>query len=277
MSRPPRGARFPLGLDHVHGTAAPRRPAERAEPRDLLRPQRPLAHAARDAARQAPPAGLGLDSAAVRARMVERLRAEGIGCEPVLQAFGRVERHRFVDSALATQAYEDTSLPIGHGQTISKPSVVARMLALLFESERARAAGALGRVLEIGTGCGYQAALLSLLARGVLSIERVQPLHDKARLHLHGWRQGDVRLVYGDGRLGHAPWAPYDHIVAAAGGDALPPAWLEQLAIGGRLVAPMQDARAGGQVLLVIDRTADGWREQRVGAVHFVPLKSGRE
>ena len=277
MSRPPRGARFPLGLDHVHGTAAPRRPAERAEPRDLLRPQRPLAHAARDAARQAPPAGLGLDSAAVRARMVERLRAEGIGCEPVLQAFGRVERHRFVDSALATQAYEDTSLPIGLSQTISKPSVVARMLALLFESERARAAGALGRVLEIGTGCGYQAALLSLLARGVLSIERVQPLHDKARLHLHGWRQGDVRLVYGDGRLGHAPWAPYDHIVAAAGGDALPPAWLEQLAIGGRLVAPMQDARAGGQVLLVIDRTADGWREQRVGAVHFVPLKSGRE
>jgi protein-L-isoaspartate(D-aspartate) O-methyltransferase len=277
VSRPPRGARFPLGLDHVHGTAAPRRPAERAEPRDLLRPQRPLAHAARDAARQAAPAGLGLDSAAVRARMVERLRAEGIGCEPVLQAFGRVERHRFVDSALATQAYEDTSLPIGHGQTISKPSVVARMLALLFESERARAAGALGRVLEIGTGCGYQAALLSLLARGVLSIERVQPLHDKARLHLHGWRQGDVRLVYGDGRLGHAPWAPYDHIVAAAGGDALPPAWLEQLAIGGRLVAPMQDARAGGQVLLVIDRTADGWREQRVGAVHFVPLKSGRE
>lgn len=277
MSRSPRGARFPLGLDHVHGTAAPRRAAERAEPRDLLRPQRPLAQAARDAARQAAPAGLGLDSAAVRARMVERLRAEGIGCEPVLKAFAGVERHRFVDSALATQAYEDTSLPIGHGQTISKPSVVARMLALLFESERARAAGALGRVLEIGTGCGYQAALLSLLARGVLSIERVRPLHDKARLHLHGWRQGDVRLVYGDGRLGHAPWAPYDHIVAAAGGDALPPAWLEQLAVGGRLVAPMQDARAGGQVLLVIDRTADGWREQRVGAVHFVPLKSGRE
>lgn len=277
MSRPPRGARFPLGLDHVHGAGTPRRPAERAEPRELLRPQRPLAHAARDAARQATPAGLGLDSAVVRARMVERLRAEGMVCEPVLQAFGRVERHRFVDTALATQAYEDTSLPIGHGQTISKPSVVARMLSLLFESETARAAGSLGRVLEIGTGCGYQTALLSLLARGVLSIERVRPLHDKARAHLHGWRQGDVRLVYGDGRLGHAPWAPYDHIVAAAGGDALPPAWLEQLAVGGRLVAPMQDARAGGQVLLVIDRTADGWREQRVGAVHFVPLKSGRE
>ena len=273
MSRPPRGARFPLGLDHLHGAPAP----ARAEARELLRPQRPLAQAARDALRQGAPAGLGLDSSAVRARMVERLRADGIGCEPVLQAFGRVERHRFVDTALATQAYEDTSLPIGHGQTISKPSVVARMLSLLFESERARAAGTLGRVLEIGTGCGYQAALLSLLARGVLSIERLRPLHDKARLHLHGWRQGDVRLVHGDGRLGHAPWAPYDHIVAAAGGDALPPAWLEQLAVGGRLVAPMQDARAGGQVLVVVDRTADGWREQRVGAVHFVPLKSGRE
>jgi protein-L-isoaspartate(D-aspartate) O-methyltransferase len=277
VSRPPRGARFPLGLDHVHGTATPRRPAERAEPRELLRPQRPLAHAAREAVRQATPAGLGLDSAAVRVRMVERLRAEGVACEPVLQAFGRVERHRFVDTALATQAYEDTSLPIGHGQTISKPSVVARMLSLLFESETARRGATLGRVLEVGTGCGYQTALLSLLARSVLSIERVRPLHEKARAHLHGWRQGDVRLVYGDGRLGHAPWAPYDHIVAAAGGDALPPAWLEQLAVGGRLVAPMEDARAGGQVLLVVDRTAEGWREQRVGAVHFVPLKSGRE
>jgi protein-L-isoaspartate(D-aspartate) O-methyltransferase len=277
VSRPPRAARFPLGLDHVHGATAPGRQPERAEARDLLRPQRLLAQAARDALRQAAPAGLGLDSAAVRARMVERLRADGIGCEPVLQAFGRVERHRFVDTALATQAYEDTSLPIGLGQTISKPSVVARMLSLLFESDCARGSGTLGRVLEIGTGCGYQAAVLSLLARGVLSVERLRPLHDKARLHLHGWRQGDVRLVHGDGRLGHAPWAPYDHIVAAAGGDALPPAWLEQLAVGGRLVAPMQDARAGGQVLVVVDRTADGWREQRVGAVHFVPLKSGRE
>lgn len=271
MNKPARGARFPLGLDHVHGSGRSR---PQPEP---LRPQRPLAHAASHATRQATPSGLGMDSAAVRARMVERLRADGIGTEAVLQAFGRVERHRFVDTALATQAYEDTSLPIGHGQTISKPSVVARMLALLHESASARAAGHLGRVLEIGTGCGYQTALLSLLSRGVLSIERVRPLHDKARVHLHGWRQGDVRLVYGDGRLGHGPWAPYQHIVAAAGGDALPQAWLDQLDVGGRLVAPMQDDRAGGQVLLVLDRTADGWREQRIGAVHFVPLKSGRE
>ena len=276
MSRQPRGARFPLGLDHLGSSTGARR-VERVEARELLRPQRPLEHAARDAVRQAAPRGLGLDSAAVRTRMVERLRADGIACEPVLQAFGRVERHRFVDTALATQAYEDTSLPIGHGQTISKPSVVARMLALLFDSDEARASGSLGRVLEIGTGCGYQTALLSLMSRGVLSIERLRPLHDKARQHLHAWPAGDVRLVHGDGRVGHGPWAPYQHIVAAAGGDAVPPAWLEQLAVGGRLVAPMQDDRAGGQVLVVVDRTADGWREQRVGAVHFVPLKFGRE
>ena len=265
MSKP---SRFPLGLDKLGPSTKPRG--------GLLRPQRPLAHAAREALRQTAPGGIGLDSAAVRARMVQRLRADGVACEPVLHAFLQVERHRFVDTALATQAYEDTALPIGHGQTISKPSVVARMLALLFESEAARTSGSLGRVLEIGTGCGYQAALLSLLARGVLSIERLGPLHEKARSHLQGWPAGDLRLIHGDGRLGHAPWAPYQHIVAAAGGDDLPQAWLDQLAPGGRLVAPMHDATAGGQVLVVVDRTDSGWREQRVGAVHFVPLKSGR-
>lgn len=285
MSRSPRAARFPLGLDRMpagvatRAAAVPPPPAPGqapAPPRELLRPQRPLAEAARDALRRAPPVGLGLDSAVVRARMVERLRAEGLACEAVLLALGRVERHRFVDTALATQAYEDTSLPIGHGQTISKPSVVARMLSLLHDSERARERGTLGRVLEIGTGCGYQAALLSLLARSVLSIERLRPLHEKAQAHLQAWPHGDLRLVHGDGRLGHAPWAPYDHVIAAAGGDALPQAWLDQLAIGGRLVAPVHDARCGGQVLLVVDRSASGWREQRLGAVHFVPLKSGR-
>ncbi len=274
-STPPRTPRFPLGLDTVQGGAARR--TETGPTRELLRPQRPLDHMARETARVSAPRGLGLDSDAVRTRMVQRLRAGGVGNEAVLQAFAQVERHRFVDTALATQAYEDTSLPIGLGQTISKPSVVARMLALLFDSAAAREAGHLGRVLEIGTGCGYQAALLSLLARGVLSIERLRPLHDKARLNLHGWRQGDLRLVHGDGRLGHGPWAPYQHIIAAAGGDDLPPAWREQLAVGGRLVAPMQDAAAGGQVLLVLDRLETGWREQRLGAVHFVPLKSGRE
>lgn len=277
--RPPR-ARFPAGLDRLAADAGVRRLVSgegTGAPREPLRPQRPLAQAAQDAQRQVRAAGIGMDSAAVRVRMVERLGREGVVCEPVLQAMARVERHRFVDTALVSQAYEDTSLPIGHGQTISKPSVVARMLSLLHESERAREQGSLGRVLEIGTGCGYQAALLSLMARGVLSIERLRPLHEKARAHLQGWRHGDLRLIHGDGRLGHAPWAPYDHIVAAAGGEELPAAWLEQLAVGGRLVAPVRDARSGAQVLVVVDRSASGWREQRHGAVHFVPLKSGRE
>ncbi len=260
--------RFPVALDRMQR-------GPRSAGAEVLRPQRPLHEAAQDAARRVTPSGLGLDSQAVRERMVARLRADGIRNEAVLQAFASVQRHRFVDSALANQAYEDTSLPIGLGQTISKPSVVARMLSLLFEGERASASGRLGRVLEIGTGCGYQTALLGLLASQVLSVERLKPLHEKARENLAGWRGGDLRLVWGDGRLGHAPRAPFDAIIAAAGGDDLPPAWTEQLAEGGRLVAPMHDAAAGGQVLLVIDKRTDGLRRQVHDAVHFVPLKSG--
>jgi protein-L-isoaspartate(D-aspartate) O-methyltransferase len=267
MTRTP-GARFPAGLK-------PASPATRTPAATVLRPQRPLHEAARDAAPRAAPSGIGLDSAAVRDRMVARLHADGMRCQPVLEAFARVPRHCFVDSALAGQAYEDTSLPIGHQQTISKPSVVARMLSLLFDGDSARASGSLGRTLEVGTGCGYQTALLALLGSHVLSIERLKPLHDKARLNLADWRAGDVRLVYGDGRLGHAPRAPYDSIVAAAGGDDMPVAWLEQLAVGGRLVAPLHDAAAGGQVLVVIDRRSDGLHRRVHDAVHFVPLKSG--
>jgi protein-L-isoaspartate(D-aspartate) O-methyltransferase len=267
-----RASRFPVPLDRVQGRARP-------DAADVLRPQRPLQHAAETAAKEAAghgaPSGLGLDSAAVRQRMVQRLRADGIRHDGVLQAFASVERHSFVDTALATQAYEDTSLPIGQSQTISKPSVVARMLSLLFEGEGARAQGHLGRVLEVGTGCGYQAALLTLLARSVVSVERLKGLHDKARENLASHRSGDLRLVYGDGRLGHAPRAPYDSIVAAAGGEDLPQAWLDQLAVGGRLVAPMHEAARGGQVLLVVDRQPDGLVRQWHDAVHFVPLKSG--
>ncbi len=266
MSKSP--GRFPVGLDRLQGGGRP----PHAE---LLRPQRPLHDAAQDASRRSTPSGLGLDSQAVRERMVARLRADGLRCEPVLQAFSRVPRHRFVDSALATQAYEDTSLPIGLQQTISKPSVVARMLALLHEGDHALATGRLGRVLEIGTGCGYQTALLALLGSRVLSVERLKPLHDKARDNLADWRQGDVRLVHGDGRIGHAPRAPFDSIIAAAGGNDLPDAWTEQLAEGGRLVAPMHDAASGGQVLVVIDKRAGSLRRQLLDAVHFVPLKSG--
>ncbi len=216
----------------------------------------------------------GLDSASFRARMVERVRQDGCTDAEVLRVFGEVPRHLFVDPALVSQAYEDTSLPIGLGQTISKPSVVARMLALL----RARPGGPmLTRVLEIGTGCGYQAALLCALARNVYSIERLKGLHDKARENLAPIRPANLRLIFGDGRLGHGPNAPYDGIISAAGGLGIPPAWLEQLAPGGRLVAPVQSEHAPNeQVLIVVDRMLDGrWVEQRHESVRFVPLESG--
>ena len=271
MTRPARSGRFPVGLDLAQGAAT------RQTSSTVLRPQRPLRQAAEDAVRTGTPSGLGLDSAAVRQRMVERLRADGVNNDLVLRAFAAVERHRFVDSALANQAYEDTSLPIGLQQTISKPSVVARMLSLLFDSAHAREHGNLGRVLEIGTGCGYQAALLAQLAQGVVSIERIKPLHDKARAHLDFMRHVDLQLLHGDGRLGHATRAPYQSIVAAAGGDELPEAWLQQLALGGRLVAPLHEASRGGQVLLVVDRRAEGLSRLWLDAVHFVPLKSGIE
>lgn len=309
---PPREARtsrFPLGLDQVGrqpgaaarpaagkpgapaapsaATAVAKAVATAAAPaagagmpslpsapvRSLIRPQRLLHEAARDAARHAAPQGLGMDSAQVRHRMVERLQRGGLRHERVSEAFRQVPRHLFVDTALATQAYEDTSLPIGHGQTISKPSVVARMVELLFDSAQARACGHLGRTLEVGTGCGYQTALLALLAQRVVSIERLKPLHDKARQHLAAWPLNHVRLLHGDGMLGQATHGPYDSIIAAAGGEHLPPAWLDQLAVGGRLVAPLQRGR--GQVLLVVDRQEKGCVHTEHEAVLFVPLKSG--
>ncbi|WP_296910826.1 protein-L-isoaspartate(D-aspartate) O-methyltransferase [Polaromonas sp.] len=215
---------------------------------------------------------VGLDSQAVRARMLRKLAAQGVCDAQVLAAMGAVERHRFVDSALANQAYEDTSLPIGLGQTISKPNVVARMLELLRHG--AGASGKLGRVLEIGTGCGYQAALLSHLASEVYSIERLRGLHDKARENLRTLRLANVHLLFGDGMIGYAKGAPYAAIIAAAGGQAIPPAWIEQLAMGGRLVAPLQSAN-GAQALVVVDKTPQGIRQTLLEAVHFVPLKSG--
>jgi len=217
------------------------------------------------------PQGIGLDSGAVRQRMVDKLAALGVRDAAVLQAITLVERHRFVDSALANQAYEDTSLPIGLGQTISKPSVVARMAELLRNGSSAK----LGRVLEIGTGCGYQAAVLSHLASEVYSIERLRGLHDKARANLRDLFLPNVHLLFGDGMLGFPNGAPYAGIIAAAGGEAIPPAWLEQLAPGGRLVAPVAGNAAGEQVLMVVDKTPQGLRQTVLEAVHFVPLKSG--
>ena len=294
-----RAARFPLRLDELSSRvkdarpqitaaaepvndAAPKLRATAAAARSVLRPQRPVEHAHADAARRGAPSGLGLDSADVRKRMAQRLRGAGVTSEAVLNAMATVPRHLFVDAALVTQAYEDTSLPIGHGQTISKPSVVARMIELLLQGASARgapAAAPLGRVLEIGTGCGYQAALLCRLASSVVSIERVRGLHDKARALTAPLRQHQLRLVYGDGMHGHAPRAPYDSIIAAASGNAIPEAWLAQLAVGGRLIAPVAAGGGAGangaQALVVVDRHEHGCERSVHEAVQFVPLKSG--
>lgn len=222
------------------------------------------------------PSGLGLDSHAVRARMVQKLAAQGVTDPQVLAAMGQVERHRFVDSALVNQAYEDTSLPIGLGQTISKPNVVARMLELLMRAGGVGEGhkGKLGRVLEIGTGCGYQAAVLAHLAQEVYSIERLRGLHDKARDNLRPLRLPNVHLMFGDGMIGYAKGAPYAAIISAAGGEAIPATWIDQLAMGGRLVAPLQSAN-GTQALVVVDKTPQGVKQTLLEAVHFVPLKSG--
>jgi protein-L-isoaspartate(D-aspartate) O-methyltransferase len=253
-----------------------RRPAFPARMEHVARgnaPGQPLARAAAPAVIPSP-GGVGLDSQAVRARMVQKLAAQGISDAQVLAAMGAVERHRFVDTALVNQAYEDTSLPIGLGQTISKPNVVARMIELLLAGRR-DASGKLGRVLDIGTGCGYQAAVLSWVASEVYSIERLRGLHDKARENLRHFRLANVHLLFGDGMAGYAKGAPYAGIIAAAGGEAVPQAWTQQLAVGGRIVAPITTA-AGQQALVVIEKKNEWELQQSVlEAVHFVPLKSG--
>ena len=215
-------------------------------------------------------AGLGLVSAAVRMRMVRRIAETGVQDPVVLEAMGRIERHRFVESALVGQAYEDTSLPIGWGQTISKPNVVARMIELL----RGGISGRLGRVLEIGTGCGYQAAVLSQVASEVYSLERLKGLHERARENLRTLRLPNVHLLFGDGRLGYPSGAPYAGIISAAGGEHLPQAWLDQLAVGARLVAPTV-TDSGHQALVLVEKTPAGLRKSVHEPVHFVPLKSG--
>jgi protein-L-isoaspartate(D-aspartate) O-methyltransferase len=211
-----------------------------------------------------------LTSERVRERMVERLRANGITDSRVLAAMSVVPRHMFVDPGLAAQAYEDAALPIGHHQTISKPSVVARMIELV-------AAGrTLKNVLEIGTGCGYQAAVLSQVATDVYSIERIRPLSERAKLNLRPLRVPNIRLHYGDGRLGLPAAAPFDAIVIACAGLDVPQALLDQLAVGGRLVAPVGSQTAQAQILTLVERVSPTqWRESQLDRVFFVPLKSG--
>lgn len=220
--------------------------------------------------------GLG-NAAAMRARMVQQLQAEGLQDQRVAQAMLAVERHCFVDSALLNQAYLDTSLPIGLQQTISKPGVVARMIELLLSSPamlRESRDARLGRVLEVGTGCGYQASVLSHVASEVYSIERLKGLHEKARGNLRPFRIPNIHLLLGDGMLGFESGAPYAGIIAAAGGQAIPQAWVDQVAMGGRIVAPMATG-PHSQVLVVLDKTANGLQQTVLEPVFFVPLKSG--
>ena len=211
--------------------------------------------------------GIGMTSQRTRMRMVERLRGQGIRDEVVLSVMGEVPRHLFVDEALASRAYEDISLPLGFGQTISSPYTVARM------SELARGGGALNRVLEIGTGCGYQAAVLARLAKEVYSIERVAGLLAKARKHFREVRLPNVRLRHGDGHAGMPEVAPFDAIVMTAAATHVPRELMDQLAVGGKMIVPM--ALAGEQRLCVIERSPHGYVEKKMDVVKFVPLLPG--
>lgn len=208
-----------------------------------------------------------LGSEAVRRAMVQRIARQGVRDELVLAAMEAVPRHLFIEPALISQAYIDASIPIGHQQTISQPYIVARMIEVLRSGQN------LQRVLEIGTGCGYQAAVLSCLASEVYSIERIKPLHELAKNNLRPLRIANIRLQHGDGMQGLPQVAPFDGIILAAAGLEVPSALLEQLAIGGRLVAPVGGRQ---QVLQLVQRTGKSeWTSQTLEDCHFVPLCSG--
>lgn len=212
--------------------------------------------------------GLGMTSQRARDRMIERLRSDGgIRDERVLNAMRLLPRHLFIDEALASRAYEDTALPIGHGQTISQPWVVARMTEALLEF------GQPGRVLEIGTGSGFQAALLAMLVDEVYSVERIDELLRQARRRLRRLGFAKVRCRHDDGKIGWPDAAPFDAIIVTAGAQAVDTALIAQLAPGGVLVAPV-GARSGQQ-LLRLRRTEDGLSEEQLAAVVFVPLLPG--
>ncbi|MFL9923471.1 protein-L-isoaspartate(D-aspartate) O-methyltransferase [Herbaspirillum lusitanum] len=209
-------------------------------------------------------------SEAVRKAMVARVAKQGVKDALVLAAMEAVPRHMFMEPGLSSQAYIDASLPIGHHQTISQPYIVARMIELMRDNKNG---GRLERVLEIGTGCGYQAAVLSRVAKEVYSIERIKPLHELAKTNLRPLRIANIRLHYGDGMLGLPQVAPFDGIILAAAGLEVPQALLEQLAIGGRLVAPVGGRQ---QVLELIERVGKfEWTSTTMEQCHFVPLRPG--
>lgn len=209
-----------------------------------------------------------MTSSRTRERLIERLRTEGIRDEDVLAAIRKVPRHLLVDEALSSRAYEDTALPIGFGQTISQPYIVARM------TETLRAGRSLNKVLEIGTGSGYQTAVLSQVATKVYTVERLEPLLKNARRQLLGLGVRNAQFKLGDGSLGWPEHAPYDGIIVTAAAVAVPPALLEQLALDARLVIPVGSGLA--QELLVLQRTQAGYARERLEAVSFVPLIEDR-
>jgi protein-L-isoaspartate(D-aspartate) O-methyltransferase len=211
--------------------------------------------------------GIGMTSQRTRARLIERLREQGIRDETVLAAMFEVPRHLFVDEALASRAYDDVSLPINFNQTISQPYIVARMLEVL------RGGGPLDRVLEIGTGCGYQAAVLAQVAREIFTLERIQPLYERARKQLRELKIRNVAVRYADGSLGLPDAGLFDGIIMAAAAPALSAVLREQLAVGGRMVVPVG---AQEQWLYLVERDAAGFRETRLEPVKFVPLLIGK-
>ena len=212
--------------------------------------------------------GIGMTSQRTRTRMIERLREKGIRSEPVLKAMAAVPRHVFVEEALASRAYEDTALPLGMGQTISQPFVVARMIELLAAGRE------LGKTLEIGAGCGYQAAVLAQLAKEVYAVERIAQLLDKARANLRHLRLPNVRLKHADGNLGLADAAPFDTIILAAATGCVPQPLFGPLAVGGRMILPLGGVE---QALCLIERGTRGYTETRLEPVRFVPLVAGVE
>jgi len=213
--------------------------------------------------------GIGMTSSRTRQRMIERLRAQGIRDEAVLEAMFEVPRHLFVDEALASRAYDDVSLPINYEQTISQPYIVARMIEVL----RATNGRPIKRVLEIGTGCGYQAAVLAHLFPEVYSMERIQPLYERSRRQLRDLKLHNVTLRYADGSAGMPEAAPFDGIIMAAAAPTMMAALREQLAVGGRMVLPVGRLE---QWLYLVERDEQGFRESKLEPVKFVPLLMGK-
>jgi len=213
--------------------------------------------------------GIGMTSPRTRERMVKRLSEQGISNRNVLEAMRNTPRHIFMDEALASRAYEDTALPIGFNQTISQPYIVARMTELLLSS------GHVSKVLEIGTGCGYQTAVLAQLVGHVYSIERILPLQKKAQAYLWDLKLKNISFMYGDGSLGWPDYAPFDGILVSAAPPALPELLLQQMAVGGVMVIPI--GQSGKQTLQRVTRTVDAYKIEELDAVTFVPFLAGKE